>query len=51
VPARLERLLVTWFLFAAAGMLVQHSWISGRWLVAGHVIYWTAVYAYYWKAL
>jgi len=51
VPARLERLLVTWILFAAAGTAAQFSWMQRRWLIAGHAIYWTAVYAYYWKAL
>jgi len=51
VPARLERLLVTWILFAAGGTVAQFSRRSRRWLIAGHAIYWTAVYAYYWKVL
>jgi len=51
VPARLERLLVTWVLFATAGTLIELRKVSRRWLIAGHAIYWTAVYAYYWKAL
>jgi len=49
VPARLERLLITWILFAAVGMLAQQALITRRWLIAGHAIYWAAVYAYYWK--
>jgi hypothetical protein len=49
VPARLERLLLSWVLFAAAGLLAPPREPRGRrWLLGAYVAYWVAVYAFYW---
>lgn len=49
IPARLERLLVSWLIFAVAGRLLQRSLQQrpnlGLWL---HGIYWGGVYLFYW---
>lgn len=52
IPARLERLLVSWLIFAVAGRLLQRSLQQrpnlGLWL---HGIYWGGVYLFYWGSL
>lgn len=52
IPARLERLVITWGLFAGAGWLIRPQ-LPGRRAVAlaGYLLYWVAVYAYYWTAI
>jgi hypothetical protein len=49
VPARLERLLLTWVIFAAAGVFARkHVRRRPAWAVGVYAVYWLAVYAYYW---
>jgi len=49
VPARLERLLLSWGLFAAAGLLAPPRGLrSRRRLLEAYAAYWVAVYAFYW---
>lgn len=52
VPARLERLLVTWVLFAAVGVALRRR-VVGRpdLALAGHAAYWAVIYAVYWAAV
>jgi hypothetical protein len=52
IPARLERLVITWALFAALGRL------CGRYIAAHpgsaitfHALYWVAVYGFYWSVI
>jgi hypothetical protein len=52
IPARLERLLITWALFAVAGMLLKPRLPSRmRIALAGYAIYWICLYAYYWTSV
>ncbi len=52
VPARLERLLLSWVLFASGGLLARPRTPRGRLLLLGaYAAYWVAVYAYYWGAI
>ena len=51
-PARLERLAAGLLLFGAAGWLLRRRIDAApRLAVAGHAIYWLAIYGYYWGAL
>jgi hypothetical protein len=48
-PARLERLMLTWVLFALAGALLRkHVRRRPSVAVTAYAVYWLAVYAYYW---
>ena len=51
IPARLERLLLSWIVFAAAGYALRklRSWPGIA--VAFHASYWTIVYVYYWTVI
>jgi hypothetical protein len=50
IPARAERLLITWMQFAATGWALRRwSRRSGRWLLGVHGVYWVLVYAWYWS--
>jgi len=52
IPARLERLLLSWALFAAAGWFLRGR--IGRnpgTAVPLHGIYWASIYAYYWSVI
>lgn len=52
IPARLERLLSGLLLFGVAGWILRKS-IHRRpaWALAGHGLYWLAIYAFYWGRL
>jgi len=52
IPGRLERLVLPWALFAAAGLWLKKR-IAKRpvWVVAAHAIFWIAIYAYYWSVV
>jgi hypothetical protein len=48
VPARLERLLISWAAFSCAGFLLRHKREQySRRMMIGHALYWLAAYAYY----
>ena len=48
VPARLERLLLSWIFFAGVGgMLRKKCRLPPRWALAGFLVYWTVVYCIY----
>lgn len=50
VPARAERLLITWAQFALFGWLIRkYSKQPIRWIIGLWCVYWTAVYALYWS--
>jgi hypothetical protein len=52
VPARLERLLLTLALFAVAGWIFRRGIArQPAWAVAGHVVYWSVIYAIYWTVI
>jgi hypothetical protein len=49
IPARAERLLITWAQFAVLGWLLRKFTKNPmRWLVVLHAVYWFVVYALYW---
>jgi len=52
IPARLERLLLAWLFFSAAGLGLRR-WRPGRpaLLVGAHAVFWAAFYAYYWSVI
>jgi hypothetical protein len=52
IPARLERLLLSWALFATIGVLFRKK-LQNHTLAAaaGHALYWVAVYVYYWSTV
>lgn len=52
IPGRLERLAITWVLFAGVGLALRKR-IARRpgWAVLGYGLYWIAVYAYYWSVI
>ncbi len=52
IPARLERLLVTWLLFAGGGWCFRKK-IDRKphFAVVGHALYWVAVYGWYWSVI
>ena len=52
IPARLERLLLSWALFAAVGAIARaklatHPHVA----IGGHALYWIGIYAYYWSVI
>lgn len=50
VPARAERLALTWVQFAVLGWALRRwSKHPTRWLLGIHAAYWLAVYAFYWS--
>lgn len=52
VPGRLERLVITWVLFAGVGLALRKRIAScPGWAVLGFGLYWIAVYAYYWSVI
>jgi hypothetical protein len=52
VPARLERLLLSWLFFALAGWALRKTGHgSPRVLLAAHAACWTAFYVYYWATI
>jgi membrane protein YqaA with SNARE-associated domain len=52
IPARLERFLVIWALFAALGLAVKRRIAANPGCaVAAHAVYWMSVYAVYWARL
>jgi len=52
IPARLERFVVTWAIFAALGALLRRRiQAHPRRALLCHGLYWAAIYAYYWSAV
>jgi hypothetical protein len=51
VPARLERLIVSWIVFALVGWALRHFGVRTMLAVVFHAGYWLAVYAYYWSVI
>jgi hypothetical protein len=52
IPARAERLGLTWAQFLAAGWAARRwSGRPVRWVVGVHAAYWVAVYAWYWSTV
>lgn len=52
VPARLERLLASFVLFAVIGLLFRKFWPGRRsTALAVHLIYWLVVYGFYWNKI
>lgn len=49
IPARFERLLISWAVFAAVGWGLRKRRIQDRTRIAFHVVYWVGIYAYYWS--
>ena len=50
IPARLERLLVSWVMFALAGIVLKRPLLRYPALGPGlHGIYWVIIYALYWS--
>ena len=49
IPARLERLALTWLLFGFFGLLFRQSLPVFRGI--GHLTYWIIVYILYWSAI
>jgi len=49
VPARIERLALTWVQFVAIAWCVRR-WTKHpvRWIYGIHAVYWVAMYTYYW---
>ena len=52
IPGRLERLVITWVLFAGVGLalrkpIARHVGLA----VLGYGLYWISVYAYYWSVI
>ena len=52
IPARLERFLVTWLIFAAVGYIFRRQ-VAKRPapFIVGHVLYWIGAYILYWSSL
>ncbi|MEO8377123.1 MAG: hypothetical protein ABI579_05570 [Candidatus Sumerlaeota bacterium] len=49
IPARLERLVITWLLFGAFGLAFRKLWESKPVVgISIHAIYWIAIYTFYW---
>lgn len=51
VPARMERLVLSWIVFTAAGLGLRRL---PRWplvALAFHALYWAVVYVYYWTVI
>jgi membrane protein YqaA with SNARE-associated domain len=49
IPARLERLLLSWALFAVVGRLLRKPVAAHpRQAIGAHAVYWIAIYAWYW---
>lgn len=52
IPARLERFILVWAGFGAAGRLLKKQIAKKPVLaLAGHGLFWVGVYAYYWSAI
>lgn len=53
VPARAERMLVSWIPVALIALFLRRLEESRRWrvAVAAHAVCWLAIYAYYWSRL
>lgn len=51
VPARLERLLLSWTVFAAAGWAFRRRRVRDRGRLLFHATYWVAIYVYYWSSV
>jgi membrane protein YqaA with SNARE-associated domain len=52
VPARLERLVITWLLFGIVGFLFRRFWERRPSIgVAVHALYWIVVYTIYWSRI
>lgn len=52
IPGRLERLAITWVLFAGVGLALRKRIARfPGWAVLGYGLYWIAVYAYYWSVI
>ncbi len=52
IPARLERLVITWAMFSCAGILLRkNSWFRPIQALVGHALYWMGIYTYYWSVI
>lgn len=52
IPARLERLVVTWAIFASLGAFLRRNIQSHPLGAMGfHALYWIAIYTYYWSVI
>lgn len=52
IPARLERLIVSWVVFSCAGMVLKRPLLRHPALGPGlHGLYWVIVYALYWSRI
>lgn len=48
IPARLERLVISWGIFCTLGLILKKTGTPFRLTV--HLMYWVGVYLYYWTA-
>lgn len=52
IPARLERLVITWAIFSAIGFgLRKKRWDKPKMMIVLHALYWCMIYTYYWSVL
>lgn len=52
IPARLERLVITWVMFSCVGILLRkNGWFQPIHALAGHALYWIGIYTYYWSVI
>lgn len=52
IPARLERLVITWVLFGIAGLALRKVWERNPALGIGlHAAYWIVIYIIYWSKI
>jgi hypothetical protein len=51
VPARFERLVLSWIVFTVVGLVLRKYGIRPLFAILFHVLYWSAIYAYYWSVI
>jgi hypothetical protein len=51
VPARLERLLLSWSVFVFVGWIFRRCGVRALYPVLFHTVYWSVVYACYWSII
>ena len=51
IPARLERLIMSWIVFVCAGWAFRRYKVRAVYPVIFHAAYWTLVYVYYWSVI
>jgi len=51
VPARFERLVLSWIVFTAVGYFVRKRGVRPLFALLFHAVYWSAIYAYYWTVI